>query len=208
MSFNIKSCTLIFLFFSFGLMAQKIDKNEEIIQKKETADFLFLFSLEVYKPYGVGSNIATKAFDTNLGWKFSFQYNVGFSGIMVGSYLNFTSAEIIDPQTVGYYKKTNISIAGFLLGYQFDYDKKWRLYTGLGVGSVYYDNKGVLYEFEDSGTSIWFNSKGSYYFTDYFGIYLSGTFRKDILSIQAPKKVRKDFNPSYVSLGFGIQFRI
>lgn len=209
MFLNIKSWLHCILFIPLVLLAQQEKETRSLHEGEKTVrDYLFVISGEAYRPFPVGNNVGTEAYHTNFGGKFSFQYNVAYSGILVGSYLNFNSVDITNTSVVGNYKNSKIAIIGFLIGYQHDFHKTWRTYLGLGVGDVSYNNEGFGYTFEDSGTAVWFNLKAAYYPTDFFGVYLSGTFRKDILNLDAPTEIRKNFNVSYISFGLGLQFRI
>lgn len=156
------------------------------------------------QPFPFGENIATKAYAISGGFEHSVWVHTG-SDIWVGAKLSLFYGKVEKKALTGNYDKMNIFSIGPMVGYKFHVADKLGLLIGAGLGYVKYRNKLKGYTFYDDGTSLKALSNLDYELTDHFGLYFSGTIRRDFLQTELPIMGEHYFDVNYVVLSLGIR---
>lgn len=178
---------------------------QEVGQAKEKpSDIHVELSAGIAVPTALGNNFLSKAYAIKTGFTgelalfFNERYFIGYQGV-------FNEAEVTNTTLVGQYDRSVIRHHYLHGGYSiFPKTSVFGIAAGIGLGHANYKNKKENTIFFDKGFSLMANTKVSYRFSKYVGLYAGVQVSNDFLNIETAPEIQDLFKEArilFVSTG-------
>lgn len=189
--------------FTFLIVFNCLGQEMEDDVNKDDAIYVQILSGIAF-PAVLGTNFLSKAYEVKSGFTgellifLNDRYFIGYQGV-------FNSYEVENTSLVGRYDKGAIRHNYVMAGYSFiSKNNELGVATALGLGYANYKNKKGNTIFFDNGFSIMANTRITYRFSKYFGLFAGVQVSNDFLTIETAPEINDFFKEArtlYFSTG-------